>query len=210
MSLIETISWYAFITWDYVLQMLPCAVLGAGGFFCLRPFRKKRLAERGLRSGAGREAAILLFVIFSAGLAALTLFPAYFWDSIVHGRAPHTTAFSIGGFFWKITLLDDLVHGGAWGIFMLLGNMIMFMPFGFFPALVGDKPRWWKGLLTGLCVSCFIELVQLFIGRSSDINDILLNSFGALCGFWAYWPLSRLAPRLIVKFKCVKADDLHG
>lgn len=210
MSFFETILWYAFIAWDYVLQMLPCAVLGAGGFFCLQPYRKKRLAVRGLRSGTGRETAIFLFVFFSAGLAALTLFPAYFWDSIVHGRAPSPFAFSIGSFFCKITVFYDLFHSGAWSFFMLLGNLVMFMPFGFFPALVGDKPRWWKGLLTGFCVSCLIEFVQLFIDRSSDINDILLNAFGALCGFWVYLLLDRFLPRLTAKFKCIKADDLHG
>lgn len=202
----NTALWYLQITWDYVRQMLPCATLGAVGFFCLRPCRKKRLAVRGLMSGAGREGAILFFVLFTTGLFALTLFPANFWG---HTQL-HWPELSIGTFYTKVTILEELQEGGAWPLFMLLGNIIMFAPFGFFPALVGDRPRWWKALLTGFCVSSFIEFVQLFIGRSSDINDIILNTLGALCGFWVYLLLKHLAPRFVSKFKLQRTEVPNG
>lgn len=34
-----------------------------------------------MASGGLREAALLFFVMFCAGLAALTVFPAYFWTA---------------------------------------------------------------------------------------------------------------------------------
>ncbi|HWS43233.1 MAG TPA: VanZ family protein [Pseudoflavonifractor sp.] len=203
-------AWYLQATWDYIRQMLPCAVLGAVAFFCLRPLRKKRLAVSGLRSGAGRETALFAFVIFSAGLAALTLFPAGFWVSLSQGYLPQFFLLSSGGFYWTITVFNELFSGGSWRFFMLLGNIVLFMAFGFFPALTGDRPRWWKTLATGFSVSAFIEVAQLFVGRSSDVNDIILNTFGALCGFWAYRLLDRLAPRFVSKFKLQATEVAYG
>ncbi|SBW03309.1 conserved membrane hypothetical protein [uncultured Eubacteriales bacterium] len=203
-------GWYLQVTWDYVRQMLPCAILGAIGFFILRPLRKRELTEKGLRSGTGRESALFLFVIFSAGLAALTLFPAGFWVALSHGHLPQLFSFSSNGFYWTITIFTELLSGGSWRFFMLLGNIVLFMPFGFFPALVGDRPHCWKALATGLSVSAFIEVAQLFVGRSSDVNDIILNTFGALCGFWAYRLLKRLAPRFVSKFKLQATEVAYG
>ena len=77
----DTLLWYWAISWDYVAQMLPCMLLAALVFFLLRPWRKKRLARQGMASGGLREAALLFFVMFCAGLAALTVFPAYFWTA---------------------------------------------------------------------------------------------------------------------------------
>ena len=47
----DTLLWYLAVSWDYVAQMLPCMLLAALVSFLLRPWRKKRLARRGLASG---------------------------------------------------------------------------------------------------------------------------------------------------------------
>lgn len=211
-------DWYIQITWDYIVQMLPCALFGALGFFCLRPYRSKRLAGKELFSGIGREGVLLLFVLFSAGLSALTIWPAGFWSAVVNRVVPVVDEFSVGSFYWEVTIFRELAQAGdnitalgrSFSLFMLLGNLIMFMPFGFFPALVGSKPKWWKSLLTGFCVSAFIEVIQLFIGRSSDINDIILNTTGALCGFWVYLLITLIAPKFIARFKLQKTEVSHG
>ena len=78
----------------YVIQMLPCALAGAGLFFALLPLRRRRLARRGLRSPAPREGALLVFVLFCAGLAALTVFPSNLWSYVLEpGRWPEGTTF---------------------------------------------------------------------------------------------------------------------
>ena len=80
MSLWETIQWYWGNILDYGLQMLPCMLIGVFGFLLFLPSRKRRLASLGLSSSSGREAVLLLFVMFCAGLASVTLFPANFWS----------------------------------------------------------------------------------------------------------------------------------
>ena len=92
----------------YVIQMLPCALAGAGLFFALLPLRRRRLARRGLRSPATREGALLVFVLFCAGLAALTVFPSNLWSYVLEpGRWPEGTT------FWSFYPTAPAPPGGA-------------------------------------------------------------------------------------------------
>lgn len=226
MTLYETAWWYLGNVLEYILQMLPCMAVGVVGFLLLRPFRLKRLQGKGLVSPAPRELALLLYVMFCAGLAALTLFPANLWSWVTAwllSRDYWTIAWShrtLASFYptWEQTLaalphLPDMLqpfqeirralgHMSPWLMFMLLGNIAMFVPLGFFPALLWRRWRWWKALLLGFFSSCAIEFIQFFIGRSTDIDDVILNTTGALLGF-ALYALCRAAfPRLTAKFHC--------
>lgn len=202
----DALFFYWSATWDYLVQMVPSA-LAAALFLCLRPARRKRLAGSGRISSARREGALFLFTLFCAGLAALTLFPAGFWSDLLRGQIVWPKP-SVGRFFWRFTILRDLSRGG-WLRYMLLGNVAMFVPLGFFPALLWDRPRWWKSLLIGFFASLFIEVAQLFVSRGSDVNDILLNTLGALCGFWAYLFCRRIAPALTHSFQLQKTEVSH-
>ena len=91
---------------------------------------------------------------------------------------------------------------GPWVMFLMLGNIAIFTPVGFFTALLWRKPHWWKSLLAGFCSSVTIEFIQFFIGRSTDIDDVILNATGALAGFWMFWLLRLIAPRFTRKFQC--------
>ncbi|MCL1952291.1 MAG: VanZ family protein [Oscillospiraceae bacterium] len=69
----------------------------------------------------------------------------------------------------------------------LLGNIVMFSPLGALPPLIWPRWRkWWKLLLLGFAFSCGIEIAQHFVGRNSDIDDLLLNVLGVLLGY-AVW-----------------------
>lgn len=215
----NTLLWYFEIAWDYVRQMLPCALVSAVVFFCVHPLRRRRLAERGLKSGRCREAGLLVFVFFCAGLAGLTLFPANFW-SVSHWRAVlagYETLFQ--PIDWHIQLQTiQLIplrtisgaSGGAWKFFMLLGNAAMFLPLGFFPALLWHRERLRRSLLVGLGTSAGIEFIQFFVGRSSDVDDMIINTLGALAGYGVFCVLRRLSPGLIEKFRYVKVESLRG
>lgn len=68
----------------------------------------------------------------------------------------------------------------------VVGNLIMFMPYGFFTSyfLKLDKKK--TILYLSLLVSCTIECTQLIIGRVFDVDDIMLNVLGGLFGFYLY------------------------
>ena len=214
----ETVIWYAEITGDYIAQMLPCAAGAATVFFLLLPGRRKRLAAKGLTSGIWREGALFLFTLIFAGLAGLTLFPAGFWtwshwSAFFQGTEPLFQSVDYRVQLQNIQWIPFREIAGAftgpWRFFMFLGNGAMFLPLGFFPALLWRGENWKLSLLIGLCFSTCVEFVQFFIGRGSDIDDILLNTFGALCGWWIYLLLRRLAPGIVEKFKCIEVESLH-
>lgn len=62
-------------------------------------------------------------------------------------------------------------------------NFLLFVPFGFLLPFVFQKTNWKRSLLFGFCFSLFIELLQLFGGRYAELEDIILNSLGALTGY---------------------------
>lgn len=211
--------------WGYGQGMLLPALFALGALRLCRGWRKRRLAAKGLETAKAHELALAVFVAFCAGLAALTLFPRNFW-SLAHfryGGGPDT--FFSGYISWeriveRLGWLDEMLTpfqeirrtlrlGDSWFWFMLAGNIVMFMPLGFFPGLLWRKWTWWKALLVGFCTSFTIEFVQFFIGRSTDIDDVILNTTGAVLGYALYWSLSRLWPAVKTKCKCSEVER-HG
>ncbi len=78
----------------------------------------------------------------------------------------------------------------------VLGNMVMFLPFGFFVSyyLKNDKPG--LTILLTVIASCSIEFVQMVIGRVFDVDDIFLNVLGGFLGYFIYAILDRLGDKL--------------
>lgn len=71
----------------------------------------------------------------------------------------------------------------------LAGNVIGFLPFGFFlPMLFRRVRRWYIVLLFSMEFSIMIELIQLIkkVG-SCDVDDVILNTLGGLLGYVCYW-----------------------
>lgn len=68
----------------------------------------------------------------------------------------------------------------------VVGNMLMFMPYGFFVSYFLKEKRTLVILFLTFLVSCTIEYIQLKIGRVFDIDDILLNLIGGMIGSFLY------------------------
>ena len=68
----------------------------------------------------------------------------------------------------------------------VLGNMIMFLPFGFFVSYYLKVEKIHLPLALTFIASVSIELVQLAIGRVFDVDDIILNLLGGSIGFFIY------------------------
>ncbi len=68
----------------------------------------------------------------------------------------------------------------------VLGNMLLFIPYGFFMAYYLKIKKPISILLLCLLVSGTIETTQLLIGRVFDVDDILLNIIGGMIGFLLY------------------------
>ena len=73
-------------------------------------------------------------------------------------------------------------------IINLVGNVIMFVPLGFFlPMLCGKFRLLWRCLLQGALIIVCVELIQLFtLVGSCDFDDLLLNVIGIAMGYGLY------------------------
>lgn len=68
----------------------------------------------------------------------------------------------------------------------VIGNIIVFMPFGYFIADYIKSKNIFPALFISAIVSTTVEFVQLNIGRSFDIDDIILNVLGGIAGYLIY------------------------
>lgn len=98
--------------------------------------------------------------------------------------------FSRGGLIGMLQQADiNLLPFQSEGIFTYSMNVIMFMPLGsLLPFIWKEYRELWKIVLAGAIFSLFIELAQLPTNRLADVDDLLMNTLGAVLGY-AVWKL---------------------
>ncbi|MBY9078763.1 VanZ family protein [Paenibacillus sp. HN-1] len=70
----------------------------------------------------------------------------------------------------------------------LVGNIVIFMPFGIFLAISGNRRISFMGvLIRAFGFSLFLECSQIIFSIGSfDVDDLILNTTGALLGYGVY------------------------
>ena len=70
----------------------------------------------------------------------------------------------------------------------LIGNMALFVPFGFLlPAAVRTCRRLWVTLVVAAGLSALIESLQAILPEhATDVDDVILNTTGAVLGYLAF------------------------
>ena len=114
---------------------------------------------------------------------------------LLFGRPQHDAAQSAENFnpipfetisrFWLVLVGDYGPGLKRHAVINLVGNVIMFVPLGYFTALLWRifRPLWRCALLGGGIIVC-VELIQ-FLTRvgSCDFDDLLLNVIGICMGY---------------------------
>jgi glycopeptide antibiotics resistance protein len=125
-----------------------------------------------------------LFFTYLFTLIYVTLFT---YNYYVYGKSFNLV------FFDSIRLMFD--SGDPW-LFAknVLGNVVLFFPFGFLLPIVYKPMRFFRSCLAiSFSTSLFIELCQYqFAERIFDVDDIFLNTVGAMLG----WMIFRLFHRI--------------
>ncbi|HZH64409.1 MAG TPA: VanZ family protein [Flavisolibacter sp.] len=69
-------------------------------------------------------------------------------------------------------------------LFNVFGNILLFIPFGFFLSRVLTAPRFWNICIISFLLSTFFELFQFRTHTGTcDIDDVILNTSGAILGY---------------------------
>ena len=74
----------------------------------------------------------------------------------------------------------------------VVGNIVLFIPLGYFATSYANIKGLGTITLVSLLSSLTIESVQHYIGRSFDIDDIILNIVGGIIGFLLYTALNAI------------------
>ncbi len=169
-------------------QVLPIALLGGVLYICCRLIRSK---TKQLPYRLSEEILNTVFVIYCVGLFNLVLVPANFWLYIwyyLFNGYPGTGIGELFSFSFNLvpTLLRVLTGEltiGSWVIKMLVGNTLMFIPMGILLPLVFPKISCRQMWFSAFLIPLAIELLQGVVGRSFDIDDLLLNMLGIAIGY---------------------------
>lgn len=78
----------------------------------------------------------------------------------------------------------------------VFGNILLFIPLGYFATSYCKIKNLGTITVVSLISSAVIEVVQHFIGRCFDIDDIILNVVGGIIGFLLYTALSAIRNHL--------------
>ena len=78
----------------------------------------------------------------------------------------------------------------------VIGNILLFLPFGIFISNYIKNKTFFPTLLLSFIVSCAIEFTQSVIGRTADIDDVILNTVGGVLGYLVYKLQNRIKLRL--------------
>lgn len=197
---------------QYLLQMAVLAVPAAVVFLCFFPYRRKALTAMGLQSNVQREVALVVFVMTIFGILAVTLKPTMVWQTspgiwgnitLYIDRPNYMTNVNLTPFYmfriYKASYgLGDLMYI----IINFIGNMAVFIPIGLFPALLFREAKWYRSAMIGCGFSVLIEVCQFFVMRQTDIDDVILNTLGALWGYWLYLFFKKFLPEFTAGFQC--------
>lgn len=170
------------------LQVVPITLLVGVVYAIYRCIRIRR-QERTVCWG--KEIMRWLFVCYLTGLVNLILVPAnlwmYIWATICVGYSHSEIAF-FSGEFNLVPTVFKLITGeltiGRWVLKMLVYNFLMFVPFAFFLPFVSEKVNnrnIWK---IAVLVPVAVEVIQPIVGRSFDVDDLILNFAGIVVGYF--------------------------
>jgi len=120
---------------------------------------------------------LMLWLLFGQRMGVTS--PGTYWDQVssrINLIPLHT-----------ITEFWNNLHGGgrSHAFINLAGNVVMFVPLGFFiPCVFPGADTFRRTLLYSFITVICIEIIQLFtLLGSLDVDDLLLNMIGAAAGF---------------------------
>ena len=110
------------------------------------------------------------------------------------GRAPHVEyAYNLVLFkeIKRFYIYRDIVGTEAF-LLNTAGNVVCFMPFGFFLPIISPRfGKWYLMLILSFLLTLSIETIQLvFKVGSFDVDDMFLNTLGGIAGYLCQWIIS--------------------
>ena len=131
-----------------------------------------------------REVIMLVFLLYIIGLTSQAILPKFIIDfNGIHNIEQGLHKVNLLPFRFLNDIYNETIIKGD-VIFVLInivGNTLLFVPIGICIPLLWNI-SYGKVMLIGFLYTLFIELTQMFMPRVSDVDDLILNSFGVFIG----------------------------
>lgn len=185
---------------NYILEMLPLVAGSLPMFIIFRTISVNLIMKKkNLVTNIYHETGLAVFFCIMAGIFYLAVVPK---SPLVGISAEYLNLIP---FTALRDLITSLSHGSTYYLTVnIIGNIAVFAPIGIFVPLLWRNISFRKTVLIGCLSSMFIEISQLPQMRVTDIDDVLLNTLGAIIGFLIYMLINKLFPKFSNKFKIQK------
>ncbi len=184
----------------YIIDMIPFMLIAIPIYLIIRFFI---LTKKASKINRYHEIVLFLFIIFLVGLASQTIIPKFEYGSngfeIVKNGVHNT---NLTPFKVLVQTYNSVFINGNLNYFIInfLGNIILFIPFGFVIPMLWNISNI-KVIAIGFLSSFFIEFCQMFLTRGTDIDDLILNTIGTCIGLLLYKFINKQFNSFIKKHK---------
>lgn len=161
----------------YIIMVFP-AIASVSLFFIFLVFLYDK--HKKCRRPALRYMALFTFIGYCLSLVYLTIL-WYYPDITFH---PEYRFINLRPFVW---VSETYEMGVKKMIQQLVLNIGMYIPYGLLLPIIFEKLRKIPAHLTVVFMTTFlIEMMQYIIGRSTDIDDVIMNFAGGVSGYSLY------------------------
>ncbi len=135
-----------------------------------------------------REIILIIFTVYMIALTLQIVTPKFIINTsgihIIHQDLDNINIipfYFIKDFYNECILLNNYNY-----LFInIFGNILLFIPIGFLlPYLFNIKYK--RVMLYGIMFSFIVEIIQIWLPRVTDIDDIILNNIGVYIGILLY------------------------
>lgn len=171
------------------IQVIPITLL-VGILYII--FRFLKLKKNNSDINYKREILYLIFICYIVGLFNLVLVPINFWNIIWYNIFYNFNENPFAGIFdfsynfiptiYKIIIGEYTLD--SWGKAMIVGNFLMFIPMGILLSLCFENVNKKNIFKYAVLIPLAIEVLQLVVGRSFDIDDLVMNFLGIVIGYF--------------------------
>lgn len=190
----------------FAANMLPYMLLSLPIILTVRLLLYLRRKRKGNSTNWVNEIGVVSFYLYIVGLASQAVIP-----KLQFGVDGISIVGATGFFPMSINLIPFNKIGETWQIAFVDGHMSylyieVFGNIGLFVLVGFLLPLLWKRyenlkstILVCFLISLFFEVSQLLLPRVTDIDDLIMNTFGGIVGYYLYLRLSVVLKK--VKYK---------
>lgn len=182
----------------YLSEILPVLICSLPALVLWRFFGVRRMNKVGLKTTAAHELGTVLLGGFCIYILVQTV-----WSQSL--CLPTLEDINFIPFRVFVYTAEGVAKGNYAPLLInFIGNVVVFTPLGFLYGLCYRGVDAGRTALFGLSVSCTAEIGQLFSERSTDVDDLWLNTLGALAGYGLCVVFQRIKPSFTESFKAYK------